>query len=101
MASRIHIPRAGIADFCQRHRILKLSLFGSVLREEFRSDSDIDVLVEFDPHHVPGFFELARLERELSMVLGNRKVDIRTPQDLSRHFRDEVLAAAEVQYVAG
>jgi predicted nucleotidyltransferase len=87
-----------IADFCRRHHIRKLSLFGSVLREDFRADSDVDVLVEFEPEHVPGLFALAGMARELSPLLGGRQVDLRTPQDLSPYFRDEVLGSAEVQY---
>jgi len=97
---KIELPREEIATFCQRHHIRKLSLFGSVLRGDFRPNSDIDVLVEFEPGHVPGFFGLARMERELSELLG-RKVDLRTPEELSRYFRAEVLAEAEVQYVQG
>src|SRR5436309_3475990 len=96
--SNIKIARREIADFCRRNYIVKLSLFGSVLREDFRPTSDIDVLVEFDPKHVPGLFRLARMERELSAMLGNRRVDVRTPQDLSRYFRDDVIASAEIQY---
>jgi predicted nucleotidyltransferase len=80
---------------------VKLSLFGSVLREDFRPDSDVDVLVEFEEGHTPGFFGLARMEEELSKLLGGRKVDLRTPQDLSRYFREEVLASAAVQYARG
>ena len=87
-----------IADFCKRNHIIKLSFFGSILRDDFGPESDIDVLVEFNPKQVPGFLGLARMERELSSMLGNRKVDLRTPQELSRHFRDEVVAAADVQY---
>jgi uncharacterized protein len=88
-----------VSEFCQRHHIRKLSLFGSVLREDFGAQSDVDVLVEFEPGHVPGFFRLFDLEKELSGFFGGRKVDLRTPQDLSRYFRDEVVARAEVQYV--
>ena len=69
-----------------------------MLREDFGPESDIDVLVEFEPGHVPGFFRLFDMEEELSSMLGGRKVDMRTPQDLSRYFREEVLASAEVQY---
>ncbi|HEX8708873.1 MAG TPA: nucleotidyltransferase family protein, partial [Pyrinomonadaceae bacterium] len=87
-----------VAEFCRRHHITRLSLFGSILRDDFRPQSDIDVLVEFEPQYVPGLLRLAGMERELSALLGNRKVDLRTPQDLSRYFRDEVLATAEVQY---
>jgi predicted nucleotidyltransferase len=94
----IEIRKKEIADFCRHHHISRLSLFGSVLRDDFRPTSDVDVLVEFEPGHVPGLFGLARMERELSALLGGRKVDLRTPQDLSRYFRDEVMATAEVQY---
>ncbi len=93
-------PKDKLADFCRRHNVTKLSLFGSVLREDFRPDSDVDVLVEFEEGHAPGYFELARMGEELSELLGGRKVDLRTPQDLSRYFRDEVLASAVVQYAA-
>lgn len=89
-----------IAGFCRAHHIRKLALFGSVLRDDFGPDSDIDVLVEFEPGHVPGFIRLAGMECELSRLLGGRTVDIRTPEDLSEHFRDEVVATAEVQYAA-
>ena len=78
-----------------------LSLFGSVLREDFRPDSDVDVLVEFEDGHAPGLLGIARMERELSEILGGRKIDLRTPEDLSRYFRQDVLAAAEVQYAQG
>jgi|SRR5918911_2983142 predicted nucleotidyltransferase len=94
----VKVGRKEIADFCRRNHIVKLAFFGSVLRDDFRPTSDIDVLIEFDPAHVPGLFRLARMERELSALLGNRKVDLRTPRDLSRYFREEVISAAEVQY---
>lgn len=97
----IEIPKDKIAEFCKRNHIGKLSLFGSVLGEDFRPYSDVDVLVEFEPGRGPGFFGLARMERELSVILGGRKVDLRTPQELSRYFRDDVLSSAEVQYVEG
>ena len=96
----INVPREKIAGFCRRHHIRRLSFFGSVLRDDFGPDSDIDVLVEFDPDHIPGLIRLAGMEFELSEILG-RKVDIRTAQDLSRYFREEVLNAAEVQYAEG
>lgn len=91
--------RAEIVAFCQRHHIRKLSLFGSVLRDDFRPDSDVDVLVEFEPEHTPGLIRLARMERELSEILG-RKADLRTLGDLSRHFPQQMLDTAEVQYTA-
>jgi predicted nucleotidyltransferase len=87
-----------MTTFCRRHHIRRLALFGSVLRDDFTDQSDIDVLVEFEPGHAPGFFRLAEMESELSELFGGRKVDLRTPQDLSRYFREEVLAQAEVQY---
>ena len=98
MGVRIFIPKDKIADFCRRHHIRRLSVFGSALRDDFREDSDVDILVEFEPGHVPGLLKLARMERELSQLLGGRKVDLRTPDDLSRYFRAEVLKEAEVQY---
>ena len=94
----IVVPKGKIAEFCRRNHIHKLYLFGSVLRDNFRPDSDIDVLVEFEPGHVLGFFRLFDMEMELSALFGGRKVDLRTPQDLSRYFRDEVLATAELHY---
>ena len=94
---QVEIPKGKIAAFCKRHHICKLSVFGSVLRDDFRADSDVDVLVEFDPAHIPGLIRLAGMEFELGEILG-RKVDIRTAQDLSRYFRQEVLNSAEVQY---
>lgn len=86
-----------LAEFCRRHSIRRLALFGSVLRSDFKPDSDIDVLVEFEPGHTPGFFALSEMQQELSRLFG-RVVDLRTPQDLSRYFRDQVLAEAQVQY---
>jgi predicted nucleotidyltransferase len=93
----IEIPREKIAEFCKRHHIRKLSLFGSVLRDDFRPDSDIDVLVEFEPAHIPGLAFFA-MQDELSQILG-RPVDLNTPNFLSSYFRDEVKAQALVQYV--
>lgn len=91
---KVRLPKDKIADFCRRHHIRRLSVFGSVLHGDARPDSDLDVLVEFEPGHVPGlaFFGM---EQELSELLG-RKVDLNTPQFLSPYFRDEVLAEAEV-----
>ncbi len=93
-----HLPE--IASLCRRHPVRKLSLFGSVLRNDFSSQSDIDVLVEFDPQHVPGFFRLCEIAEDLTQIFGGRTVDLLTPQDLNRYFRDQVLAHAEVQYAA-
>ena len=89
--------REEIEAFCLRHHVRKLSLFGSILTSRFDPRSDIDVLVDFLPGHVPGYFELAGMEIELSRALG-RKADLRTPQELSPYFRDQVLASAAVQY---
>ncbi len=97
--ARIALDRESLAEFCRKHHIRKLALFGSVLRDDFRSDSDVDVLVEFEPGHVPGFIRLAGMEFELSALLDGRKVDMHTPEYLSRYFRDEVVASAKVQYV--
>ncbi len=96
ISQSVHIPRKQLVAFCQQHHIKSLALFGSVLRDDFRPDSDIDVLVEFQPGRTPGFLKMACMENELSALFGNRKVDLRTPQDLSRHFRDRVLRDAEV-----
>ena len=96
---KVDINNEDIARFCQRHRIRKLALFGSVLRDDFDARSDVDVLVEFAPGHTPGFFRLYDMEEELSGLLGGRRVDIRTPEDLSRYFRDEVIRQAEARYV--
>ena len=99
MGVRISINRDKIAEFCRRHHIRKLALFGSVLRDDFRPDSDVDVLVEFEPHASAGFLRLAAMELELSQMIG-RRVDLRTPPELSRYFRDKVVRTAEVQYAA-
>lgn len=93
----IEIPREALARFCAENGIRKLAVFGSVLTDQFRPDSDIDVLVEFEPGRVPGLLGLMGMQRELSDLLG-RKVDLRTPGDLSRYFRDKVVAGALVQY---
>jgi len=96
----IHVPEGEIDSFCRRSRIKKLSFFGSVLRDDFSPASDVDVLVEFMPGTTVGFIRLAGMEMELSNILG-RKVDLRTPAELSRYFRQDVLNTAEVQYAEG
>ena len=96
--AHIQIPEAEIAKLCQRNGIRKLALFGSVLTDRFSESSDIDVLVEFQPHERVGFFRLADMENDLSQMLGGRKVDLRTQMDLSRHFREEVVRNAQVVY---
>ncbi len=94
---RIDIPHDRIVDFCRRHHIRRLALFGSVLRDDFTPDSDVDVLVEFDEGHTPGFAYFT-MQEELSDILG-RRADLKTPNELSKYFRDEVLAEAEELYV--
>jgi len=97
MPAGLKIPRDEIAEFCLRNHIRRLAVFGSALREDFTPESDVDVLVEFDSRHIPGFIRLAGMEIELGRILG-RKVDMRTPEDLSPYFRQEVVDSAEVQY---
>jgi predicted nucleotidyltransferase len=100
MSPKIPIDRDKIAEFCRRHHIRKLAFFGSVLREDFRPDSDVDVLVEFEPGHVPGL-KFIQIQDELSTILGGWKVDLVTPKFLNRRIRDRVLASAEIQYAQG
>lgn len=92
-SGRITVPREAVSDFCRRHHIRRLALFGSVLRDDFRPDSDVDVLVEFEPSHVPGFIRMAAMENELS-ALFERKVDLLTPGSISHYFREKVLREA-------
>jgi predicted nucleotidyltransferase len=92
-----YIPKDKLEELCRKHHIRKLSLFGSALRDRLRPNSDIDLLVEFESGHVPGLITLAGMEIELTKMLG-RKADLRTPRDLSRYFRDQVVNTAEVQY---
>jgi uncharacterized protein len=100
MRNPIFLNRAALAAICHRHHIRRLALFGSTLRGTDRPDSDVDLLVEFEPGHKPGLLGLAGIEAELSVLAGGRRVDLRTAQDLSRYFRDEVVSTAEVQYAA-
>jgi len=95
----LRIDKEELAAFCRRHHLTKLALFGSVLTDRFGPESDVDVLFEYDPGHVPSLFDVAAMEEELSEILG-RKADMRTPRDLSRYFRDEVERTALVQYAA-
>jgi len=90
--------RDTLASLCHRHGIRRLSLFGSVLHGSDRPDSDVDLLVEFAHDAKLSFLDLADIERELSCLLGGRRVDVRTAEDLSRYFRDQVVREAEVQY---
>lgn len=98
MHKSLKLDEATLTRFCERHHIRRLALFGSQLKGTARPDSDIDLLVEFEPDGVPGLLGIAAMELELADLLGGRKVDLRTPQDLSRYFRDEVVRTAEVQY---
>ena len=100
MPVSLKIPRDKIAEFCLRNHIRRLAVFGSALRKDFRPDSDVDVLVEFDSGHVPGLIKLAGMEIELGRIIGH-KVDMRTPEDLSPYFRQEVVDSAEIQYAQG
>ena len=90
---------AVLSEFCRRNHIRRLSLFGSALRGELKPESDLDLLAEFDPCHVPGFFDLTAMEHELTALLG-RRADLRTPAELSRHFREDVVSRARTLYAA-
>jgi uncharacterized protein len=96
--SGVSVDRAALAAFCQHHGIRKLALFGSTLRGTARPDSDVDLLVEFEPERTPGLLGLAAIEEGLSSLFGGRPIDLRTPRDLSRHFRETVLREAATQY---
>ena len=99
MTYRLPLDPEILAEVCRRHHIRKLSLFGSMLKGTARADSDIDLLVEFEPGATPSLLTMAAIEIELTDLL-DRKVDLRTAEDLSRYFRDEVVHEAELQYVA-
>jgi predicted nucleotidyltransferase len=100
MSERLFADHAALATLCRRRGIRRLSLFGSSLKGTARPDSDIDLFVEFEPGATPGLLGLATIEAELSNLLGGRRVDLRTAQELSRYFRDEVVRTAQVQYAA-
>ena len=100
MTLRISVDAARIGDFCRRHHIRRLSFFGSVLRDDFGPNSDVDVLVEFETGYPVGLIRLAGMQIELSEILG-RHADLRTPAELSRYFRQEVMDSAELQYAQG
>ena len=100
MNATVRLDRDALAAFCRKWRIREFSLFGSVLRRDFRPDSDVDVLVEFEPGRVPGLISLAGIEFELSAMLGEHRVEMHTPLCLSKYFRADVLAKAEALYVA-
>ena len=97
---RLDVDQQALAELCRRHGIRRLSLFGSVLKGTDRPDSDIDLLVEFEPEAHPTYFTLAQIELDLSPLLGGRRIDLRTAPELSRHFRDEVVREAALQYEA-
>ncbi len=97
---KIHVPSEEIEVFCRRHRIRKLAFFGSVLRDDFGAESDVDVLVDFEPEHVPGLIRFSGMELELGQLLGGRRVDLNTEKTLSPYFRDEVLQEARFEYGA-
>lgn len=99
--SNVSVPRDELAALCKTSGIRRLAVFGSALRDDFNSESDVDLLVEFEPGQVPGLIGLAGIEIELSSLLGGRKADVRTPEDLSRYFRDQVLDEAETLYARG
>jgi len=99
MPSQLQASPEEIAHFCRKHQIAKLSLFGSVLRADFGPESDVDVLVEFSPGHVPGLLAFVDMQTELEGIFG-RKVDLLTPGGISEHIRDEVLRSAVAQYAA-
>lgn len=99
MGSKILIPQDKINEFCRRNKIQTLAFFGSVLRDDFGPESDIDILVDFEPQAQVGFFELYDMESELSLLFGGRKVEIITPKFLSKYFREDVMANVEVYYV--
>jgi predicted nucleotidyltransferase len=99
-AGRIEVNHKELDEFCRRNPIRRLALFGSVLTACFSEPSDVDVLVEFQPGARVGYLRMAAMERELSRLFGGRKVDLRTPGELSPYFRDEVLRTANVQYAA-
>jgi predicted nucleotidyltransferase len=98
MTGRLPFDRDALAALCRRRQIRRLSLFGSVLKGTARPDSDVDLLVEFAPQAKPGLLDVAAIEQELSALLAGRRVDVRTAEDLSRYFRDEVVREAEVEY---
>ena len=100
MAPKVAVDREKIVEICKKYHIRKLALFGSVLRDDFGPASDVDILVEFEPGHVPGFFGLHRIECEIAVLFGGRKIDLLTFRSLNPHLRDRILAEAEVQYAA-
>ncbi len=101
MSPHVSFDRKELADFCRRRHIVRLALFGSVMRDDFGPESDVDVLVEFEPGHTPDFFLLYDIEQELSAVLGGQAIDMLTYKSLNHRLRDRILAGSEVQYAEG
>jgi len=101
MAAHIQTPKKALAEFCKRNHIRKLSFFGSVLRDDFRPDSDVDVLVEFHPGIPVGYLRLTQIEDELSIMLGGRRIDFVNHKYLNLRIKDRVLESAKVQYAEG
>lgn len=101
MSTRIRVDRDRLGEFCRSHHIRRLALFGSVLRDDFRADSDVDVLVEFEDGHRPGLIAFCQMEEELAQLFGGSRLDLVTPKFLNHRIRDRVLAEAEVQYAEG
>ena len=99
LIEEILLKSPALAAFCREHHIVRLALFGSILRDDFSGESDVDFLVEFDSEHIPGLLRLCAIEDQLSVLIG-RKADLRTPLDLSRYFRDKVVRQAQVLYAA-
>jgi uncharacterized protein len=98
MKLELSFSREELASFCKEHGINRMAVFGSILRDDFRPDSDVDILAEFDPLNIPTLFDMVEMEQELSRFFSGRKVDLRTPEDLSRYFRHQVVSEAEVLY---
>jgi len=96
----IEIPKQKIVAYCKKNHIRKLAFFGSFLRDDFHSDSDIDILIEFEKGFTPGFFDLVKMEEQLSSFFKGKEIDLRTPNDLSRYFREKIVSNAEVLYAA-
>jgi predicted nucleotidyltransferase len=97
---QISLPSKKVSSFCRKHHIRKLRLFGSVLRDDFGPDSDVDFLVEFEEGHIPSLFQLFDMEEEMTRLLGGRRADMKTLEDLSVHMREDVLEASVVQYAS-
>lgn len=99
MKNKLDLPNSQqLSEICQKYHIRRLSVYGSALREDFQPESDVDLLVEFDQSHIPSFFKLSQIEREFATLFPKRRIDLRTPEDLSKYFRQDVLDNAESLY---